>query len=272
MELNNKRIVNAWAMYDWANSVYSLVITSTIFPVYYNNTTSTFADGDLIDFFGLKIVNTVLYEYSLSVSFLIIALLLPLLSGMADYSGKKKFFMKIFAYIGGLSCIGLYFFDGSNIELGILFSVCASIGYSGSLVFYNAYLPEIVSPDKYDIVSAKGFSLGYVGSVLLLILNLLMLSTPESFGLSGEGMAAKFSFVLVGIWWIGFSQITFYNLPENVYNRPPSVHVFKKGYREILKVWQSLKELKMTKRFLYAFFFYNMGVQTVMYLAASFGD
>ena len=174
--------------------------------------------------------------------------------------------------MGGLACIGLYFFDGSNVELGIILSIIASIGYSGSLVFYDAFLPEIASIDRYDVVSAKGYSLGYFGSILLLILNLLMLSSPETFGLSGEGMAAKVSFLLVGVWWIGFSQIPFYYLPKNVYNRPKSANLVKWGYVEILEVWRSLKELKMTRRFLLAFFFYNMGVQTVMYLAALFGD
>lgn len=272
MELNNKKVINAWAMYDWANSVYSLVIISTIFPIYYNSSTSEFAGSDLIEFFGIKIVNSVLYEYALSFSFLSIALILPLLSGMADYSGRKKMFMKIFAYLGGVSCIGLYFFDGSNVELGIILSIMASIGYSGSLVFYDAFLPEIASVDRYDMVSAKGYSLGYFGSVLLLVLNLVMLASPETFGLSGAGMAAKVSFLLVGVWWIGFAQIPFYYLPKNVYNKPSSVHILKHGYLEIIRVWNELKGLKMTRRFLLAFFFYNMGVQTVMYLAALFGD
>jgi UMF1 family MFS transporter len=191
---------------------------------------------------------------------------------MADYSGKKKLFMKIFAYVGGISCIGLYFFDGSNVELGIILSITASLGYSGSLVFYDAFLPEISSPDRFDMVSAKGYSLGYFGSILLLLLNLFMLSSPGTFGLSDGGMAAKISFLLVGVWWIGFSQIPFYYLPDNVYNRPKGEHILKKGYVEVMEVWKSLRELTMTRRFLIAFFFYNMGVQTVMYLAALFGD
>ena len=272
MELNNKKVINAWAMYDWANSVYSLVIISTIFPIYYNNSTSEFAGGDVIEFFGIQMVNSVLYEYALSFSFLLIALALPLLSGMADYSGKKKLFMKIFAYLGGASCLGLYFFDGSNVELGIILSITASIGYSGSLVFYDAFLPEIASVDRYDMVSARGYSLGYFGSVILLVLNLVMLAAPDTFGLSGAGQAAQVSFLLVGVWWIGFAQIPFYYLPKNVYNKPSSEHILKKGYKEIIQVWNELKKLTMTRRFLLAFFFYNMGVQTVMYLAALFGD
>ncbi|MEP0713936.1 MAG: MFS transporter, partial [Algoriphagus sp.] len=162
-------------MYDWANSVYSLVITSTIFPVYFNSVTKGLNANDTVDFFGFEIINTVLYSYSISFSFLIIALISPILSGIADASGKKLQFMKFFAYMGSLSCVALFFFDRNNLEWGICFSVLASIGYAGSIVFYNAYLPEITTPDKYDLLSAKGFALGYIGSVILLIINLLMI-------------------------------------------------------------------------------------------------
>lgn len=271
MKVNNNKVINAWSMYDWANSVYSLVITSTIFPVYYNSVTAAGGD-ETVQFFGLEIVNTVLYSYSLSFSFLLIAVLSPLLSGVADYTGRKRRFMKIFAWLGAISCMGLYFFEGNNIEFGIICSVFASIGYSGSLVFYNAFLPEIATPDRYDSVSARGYALGYVGSVLLMIFNLVMISSPEWFGIREAGAAARISFLLVGIWWIGFAQISFYFLPSNVFNRKPQDDIFKKGYREIKKVWLSLKKYGVIRQFLCAFFFYSIGVQTVMYLAATFGD
>lgn len=259
-------------MYDWANSVYSLVITSAIFPVYYEAVTTTDALGDKVDFFGFEVVNSVLYSYSLSFSFLFIALILPLLSGIADYSGRKKTFMKIFMYIGSVSCIGLFFFDESNLEWGILCSVLASIGYSGSLVFYDAFLPEIATADQFDKVSAKGYSLGYIGSVILLVLNLAMILNYQSFGFSTEGDASRFSFLMVGLWWIGFSQITFSRLDDNVFGRKVKGNVLTEGYRELRKVWLSLKNLKVMKLFLIAFFFYNMGVQTIMYLATLFGS
>jgi MFS transporter, UMF1 family len=272
LELNNKKRINAWCMYDWANSVYSLVITSTIFPVYYNNVTEGVDGNDVISFFGVEIVNTVLYSYSLSFSFLLIAIISPFLSGIADYAGKKKTFMQIFTYLGSLACAGLYFFEGPNVEWGIICSVLASIGYSGSLVFYNSFLPEIATSDKFDRISAKGFSLGYIGSVLLLIVNLLMLSKPEWFNLSGGGQAAKISFLMVGIWWAGFSQYTFYHLPSNPYNKRVSRGFIYKGYKELKGVWRIMQHLPSLKVFLFAFFFFNMGVQTVMYLAATFGD
>ncbi len=271
MELNNPKVIRAWCIYDWANSVYNLVITSTIFPVYYNSVTS--ANGtDIVLFFGFSLPNTVLYSYSLSFSFLVVAALQPLLSGVADYSGKKKFFMQVFTWIGAMSSVGLFFFDGSNIEYGIICSAMASVGYSGALVFYNSFLPEIASYDKYDRVSAKGFSYGYIGSVLLLIVNLFMIQKPGWFGLPEGSMAAKISFVTVGIWWVSFAQITFAYMPNSAMKGKISRKYLLNGYREIRKVWNSLVQLRDLKRYLRSFFFYNMGVQTVMYMAASFGS
>jgi UMF1 family MFS transporter len=270
-ELNNKKTINAWCMYDWANSVYSLVITTTIFPIYYSSVTENAFGGQIVRFFGFEISNTVLYSYSLSFSFLIIALLSPLLSGIADYSGKRKAFMKFFTYLGSFSCIMLFFFTGENIELGIIFAVLASVGFAGGIVFYNAYLPAISTPENYDIVSAKGYSMGYAGSVLLLIFNLVTISNPALIGLSDESSASRLSFVLVGLWWIGFAQITFYHLPKDQTSSQRVSELLKKGYHEISMVFRSLKSLTSTKRFLYSFFFYNMGVQTVIYLAALFG-
>lgn len=269
---NKKKVQNAWAMYDWANSVYSLVITSTIFPVYYNSVTKGLDDSDIVSFFGFEIINTVLYSYSISFSFLIIAIISPLLSGMADSSGKKLEFMKFFAYLGSAACVGLYFFDASNVEWGIICSITASIGYAGSIVFYNAYLPEISEEKEYDLLSAKGFALGYVGSVILLVVNLLMIQMPHIFGIPDGGVAARLSFLITGIWWAGFSQIPFRILPKNPYNRKLKKELLLHGYQEIRKVFFQIREIKVMNRFLASFFFYSMGVQTTMYLAATFGD
>lgn len=269
---NKKKVQNAWAMYDWANSVYSLVITSTIFPVYYNSVTKGMDGSEMVSFFGFEIINTVLYSYSISFSFLIIALVSPLLSGIADTSGKKLEFMKFFAYLGSIACIGLYFFDGNNLEWGILCSVTASIGYAGSIVFYNAFLPEISKEEEYDLLSAKGFALGYIGSVILLVLNLAMIQMPGVFGIPEGGMAARLSFLITGIWWAGFSQIPFRVLPKNPYNKKLKRELLFHGYQEIRKVLGQIKTMPVMNKFLASFFFYSMGVQTVMYLAATFGD
>ena len=269
---SNKKVQRAWVMYDWANSVYSLVITSTIFPVYYNSVTKGVDGSDTVSFFGWDIINTVLYSYSISFSFLVIALLAPLLSGIADASGNKLNFMKFFVYLGSLSCISLFFFTGENLEFGIICSVLASIGFSGSIVFYNSYLPEIAKEEEFDLLSAKGFALGYIGSVILLVFNLVNIQFPEWFGMPTGSFAPRFSFLITGIWWVGFAQIPFRVLPNNPYKKSISADYLLKGYREVNKVFKELRNLPVANRFLASFFFYSMGVQTVMYLAASFGD
>ena len=270
-ELNNPKTVRAWYMYDWANSVYSLVISSAIFPIYYKEVTKT-GNSDMITFLGITFQNSNLYSYALSASFLIVAAILPLLSGMADYSGNKKSFMKFFVWLGALSCMGLFFFTGvSTLGLALLFSITASIGYSGSLVFYDAFLPEVVTEDRYDLTSARGYSMGYYGSVLMMIICLLLIMNYETFGFTNSAEATRVSFLLVGAWWIGFSLIPFRHLPDNPYGVRPSGNIWTKGYQEIRKVWKTLAGQRDLKRFLSAYFFYNMGVQTVMYLAALFG-
>ena len=268
---NNHRTIRAWCTYDWANSVYSLVITSAIFPIYYQAVTTT-GENDQVLFAGFTVTNSVLYSFALSFSFLVISPLLPLLSGVADYAGNKKSFMKFFCYLGGLACMGMYFFTSSSLEWGILCVILASIGYSGSLVFYDAYLPEIASSDQLDQVSAKGYSWGYYGGVVLLIVNLVLIQNFELFGFSSQGIATRFSFLLVGIWWIGFAQIPFAILPDNIYKKDIRLVKWSKGYKELVKVWHSLKNNPDLKNYILAYFFFNMGVQTVMYMAATFGS
>jgi len=263
-------------MYDWANSVYALVISSAIFPIYYKAVTTVNEEG-IVSFMGFAIQNSVLYSYALSLSFLIVAAMLPLLSGMADYSGNKKSFMKFFVVLGSVACVGLFFFtDVTELWWGLLCAMLASIGYSGSLVFYDAFLPEIVTEDRYDSTSARGYAMGYYGSVILMVICLAIIMNAQAFGFDGtkdnaELTATRFSFILVGIWWAGFSLIPFARLPSNQYNKKASGNIWLNGYREIKSVWKSLESQVELKRFLIAFFFYNSGVQTVMYLAALFG-
>jgi UMF1 family MFS transporter len=155
-----KKVINAWAMYDWANSSYSLIISSAIFPTYY-----TAVAPPQVILFGHVFERTSLASYAISLSFLIIACISPVLSSIADYSGNKKAFMKFFCYLGSTACCALIFFTKDNIGFGLICSIIASIGYCGSIVFYNAYLPEIADESDQDRVSAKGFALGYIGSV-----------------------------------------------------------------------------------------------------------
>ncbi len=272
MKLNQTKVIRAWCMYDWANSVYSLTITTAIFPIYFLNVTKSEALGEDVIFLGFRLPNSVLYDYALSFSFLIVAIILPLLSGIADYTGRKKLFLRIFAYIGSFACAGLFWYDSSNLFYGVLMFVFASIGYSGSLVFYDSFLPEIVTEDRYDRVSAQGYSYGYIGSVLLLIGNLVMILKPDLFGITDPLLPAKISFLSVGIWWFGFTHIPLYFLPKNPYNKKNEGHYLTRGYQELQKVWRTLPQLKDARFFLIAFFFFQAGVQTVMYMASLFGE
>nr|WP_044238228.1 MFS transporter [Flexithrix dorotheae] len=271
MKKNDPKIINAWCSYDWANSVYNLTITAAIFPVFYSAATSDAFNGDVVDFFGFKIVNSVLYSYAISFSFLIIVFLSPILSGIADYSGMKTRFMRFFSYLGSLGCIGLFFFTGANIEYGILCAITASVGYAGALVFYNAFLPEIVTQDKMDGVSAKGFALGYIGSVILLVASLVIIIFHENFGLE-QGFATRLSFLQVGLWWFGFSHIALHYLQDRPTGNKITSKILTKGFSEIKKVIAALADNPNTQKFLTSFFFYSMGVQTVMLLAPLFGE
>lgn len=268
---NHPKLLNAWASYDWANSVYNLTITAAIFPVFFEGTTKAAFGGDKVQFFGGTFIASVLYANTIALSFLIAAILSPLLSGMADYGGKKKLMMKFFTYTGATACFVLYFFTGPNVELGIIAALIASMGYSGAIVFYNSYLPDIATDDKVDQVSAKGYSLGFLGSVLQLSISLLIIFNHQSFHID-QVQATRLSFLFVAIWWVSFAQIAFAVLPENVYHKRPRGNLFKKGFQELEKVWKNLKQMPNLKLFLIAFFVYAMGAQSIFLLATLFGS
>ena len=298
MKKDDPKVVRAWTFYDWANSVYPLVITSTIFPIYYLNVTKN-GTSNIVEFLGMKFDNSALLTYALSFAYLIIATLSPLLSGVADFSGSKKRFMQFFCTLGSVSCALMFFFTGVDVLwLGILLIILSCIGYAGSIVFYNAYLPEISSEENQDHVSARGFAMGYIGSSILLIMNLVLVMKPEWFFAvdakmkalmaaspdlksadalelakkSFGGIASRIGFLGVGIWWLSFAQITFYRLPNNVFQKKPEGNYLFKGYRELFKVWHELKKTPQLTKYLSAFFIYSMGVQTVMMVATLFGS
>lgn len=296
----DKGTIRAWAMYDWANSAYALTITSAIFPGFYEAITTEKNDAgtvvvDHIDTL-IGIPSTSLYSYAISAGFLLTALIAPLLSGMADYADNKKRYMQVFCYIGAASCTGLYWFDLENIWLGMGLIAMACVGFSGSIIFYNAYLPEIAEPEDHDRISAMGFAMGYIGSVLLLLWNLSMLMMPDLYfdvaGMTQEfmvndpslsvdmakesalsyfnGKGCRISFLSVGIWWALFAQITFWKLPGKNSSNKVTNDVILNGYRELKKVWEEARRTVRLKRYLVAYFLYNTGVQTVMFMAANF--
>lgn len=267
----DKKVLNAWAFYDWANSVYALVISSSIFPLFYG-ALFRLEDKESASFFGVDTPSESIISYVTAIGFLIIAFISPLLSGVADYLGNKKFFLKLFCFVGSISCMMLYFFDLNNLYISLFFYMMALIGFWGSLVFYNSYLPDIAYPEQQDAISAKGYSLGYIGSVILLIINLAMVMKSELFGFDGPMQAMKFSFVLVGIWWLGFSQISYRLLPNFRNSNKISTQAFFSGFKELKLIFKELKQYPVLKGYLGAFFVYSMAVQTVMIIAAYFGE
>lgn len=270
MQTAGKKVINGWAMYDWANSVYNLVITTTFFPAYYAAVTGPenelFKNG--VTFMGRTFKNTELKDYVLAVGFLIIAALSPILSSIADYKGNKKNFMRFFCYMGATSCSLMYFFDGNHVTLGLMCFMFAGIGFYGSQVFYNSYLPDIASEDDMDRISAKGFSFGYIGSVLMQMIGFALVVTMTA----DKALPLKLTFLLVGIWWVSFAQITFRALPiSSKKERDGKTHVLANGFKELKLVWDQVMHMPVLKRYLTAFFFYSMGVQTVMLVAIDFG-
>jgi len=269
----DKRIVRGWVMYDWANSVYQLTIASAIFPIYYNTITRTGTDFT-ISFFGMSVINTVLYSWAIAVAYLLVAIMSPLFSSMADYTGRRKGFMRAFTLIGATACGALFFFDKNHIELGIIAFSLGTIGYGGSIVFYNSFLPVIAEPEDQDRISARGYSMGYLGGVVLLLFNLLMIMKPNLFGIAADSsLPARISFVTVFLWWIGFSQITFSRLPKYTYcQRTKHESVWTNGYKELRTVFNQIRKSRRLSLYLTGFFFLMMGVLTTMFMAATYGE
>lgn len=271
---NKRKVQRAWTMYDWANSVYNLVITSTIFPAYYVAVTSSNNnEQSYVDFFGFQFINTALQNYALALVFFIVSISSPILSSIADYRGNKKAFMKFFVVVGSLSCSMLFFFTPEKIEWGIIFFALAALGFWSSLVFYNSYLPDIAEPEERDALSARGFAMGYIGSVLLQLICFVVILKPSLFGLNeaDKTLGPRISFLLVGCWWLGFSQITFKALPSNTEkNKQLKKHLLINGFHELKMVWNQAKQIPALKRYLLSFFLFSVGVQTVMLVAASF--
>lgn len=266
---NNPKVTNAWCMYDWANSVFSLTIATSIFPIYFQNVTGD--DKGMVEIFGAQLHSTVLYSYILSFAFLLVAIVNPLLSGLSDVAGLRKRFMTGFMLLGSSACIMLYKFDSEFLCVGIIGFALSTMGYAGSLVFYNAYLPEIATPDRFDKLSAKGFSLGYIGSVTLLIINLLSITYFDLLGFADKSQATRFAFLSVGLWWALFGLYSIWHLPKEGTRQTNGQTLLLKGYKESKKVFNTIRQKPLQYKFLGAFFFYSMGTQTVLYVATLFG-
>jgi len=268
----DKRVVRGWVMYDWANSVYQLTISSAIFPAYYDAVTHT-GNNFTVSFFGAQVINTVLYSWAIAAAYLLVAIMSPLFSSMADYTGRRKGFMRAFTLIGAIACGALFFFDKNHIELGVIAFGLGTLGYGGSLVFYNSFLPVIAAPEDQDRISARGYSMGYLGGVVLLLFNLLMIMKPGLFGMAADSsLPARISFLSVFIWWIAFSQITFSRLPKYTFRkRVKRASVLTNGYKELRIVFNQIRKSYKLSMYLTGFFFLMMGVLTTMFMAVIYG-
>ena len=264
------KIQRGWAMYDWANSVYSLVISTVLLPIYYEEVTKS--ELSTVHFLGADWKNTVIYSYVIAASFLTISVLSPYLGAMADRTGRRKVFMNAFMLLGGISTMGMYFFTSSNPGLGLSLAYFASVGFTGSFVFYNSYLPIIAPKELQDRLSARGFSLGYLGSALLLIACLVLVQMPETFGFSGAGPATRFTFFLTGVWWLGFGLPAISRLPKDEVKDYFEGKLFWTSWRELGLVWKEFKAQPSLRLFLSGFFWYSTGMQTIILLAAVFGS
>lgn len=270
MKSEKKKVHRAWAFYDWANSAYSLVISTAIFPIYYSEVTKS-SENAIISVFGFNVHSAVIYTVVIGLSFLTVSLISPYLGALADVSGRKKRYMRNFVILGSLSCMSLYFFDAEHIEVGLIAAYFASIGFSGSLVFYNAYLPHIAEPEEQDKLSAKGFALGYAGSSLLLISLLVFIEMYDSFGLADKGVASRWAFVSVGVWWLLWTIYPLRHLPSNVFNKQVEPGWSKRAYSELIQVFKMFTRTPRLGRFVASFFFFSCGVQSVILLATLFG-
>ncbi len=267
----DKKVIRAWVIYDWANSVYQLTVLSVVFPVFYQKMTNV-GGSFIVSFFGFEIINSVLYSWAIALSYLVVAIFSPFFSSIADYTGRRRGFMRFFTLLGATSCGLMFFFSPHNLEFGIITFVLATIGYTGSIVFYNSFLPVIAAPEDQDRISANGFAMGYLGGVVLLLFNLGMILNPKLFGITDNSLPARISFVTVAVWWIGFSMITFFKLPKyTLGHRSKKGKTILKGYEELKKVFHQVMKMPKLKVFLLAYFFMTMGVLNVMFMSAIYG-
>jgi MFS transporter, UMF1 family len=271
LPVNSPKVINAWCSYDIANSAYVLSVNTVLYPIFYQQVTRKAFGSEMVTFMGLNIKNTVLYEYAIALGYFLVILMTLSLSGIADLGGYRKRFMQSFTILGSFACMGLFFFKGENIGLGLLLPMLAVLGFAGSLVYYNSFLPIIATPNLHDRISAKGFSFGYAGSMILLIFNIFSLQKYQLFGFSDSLEAIRFSFIEVGIWWLAVSQIAFYYLREERKGIQWNITIFTRGFHEVFNVFGYINKHKTMYRFLLSFFFFSMGVQTIIIVASLFG-
>jgi len=269
-----RREQRAWYMYDWANSAFPTTVLTVFIGPYLTTIAKAAADshGD-VSLLGMRVTAEAFFPYIVSLSVLLQVLLLPLLGAIADYSHFKKRMFGLFAYVGALATLGMYFLQGTNYQLGGILFLVANLGFGASVVFYNAFLPDIAAPEDRDHVSSVGWALGYLGGGLLLALNLFLFSKAAVFGLS-TGEAVRINLASAGLWWGVFTLIPLLVLKRRAPLRPlpPGEHYFSIGLKQLRRTLGKARTHPQALLFLAAYLIYNDGIQTVISLASVFGQ
>jgi MFS transporter, UMF1 family len=263
--MNDKRTMNGWAFFDCANSSYSLVISSAVFPAYFAATAP-----DNIPFLGMNIPSSAILAYAVTIAYLVIAVSSPILSGIADFGGKRKLFMTAFTVLGAVACMAMFWMVGrEHWQIGFWGYVVATIGYAGGVVFNNSYLPIIATEDRFDWLSARAFTFGYIGSVFLLLINLVMILNYKELGFADVSIPTRIAFLMVGVWWLSFAQIPRLRLPPDS-KKPLTMAAVSSGWAEFKGVFEVVKRNQNLKNYLLSYFFFDAGVQCVLFMATIF--
>lgn len=272
--MNDRREIFGWKMYDWANSAFYTTVVGALFGPYLTRIAQD-AVGKNGTVLKLGFMGTVTAESfpSLCVSISVAAqvILLPVLGALGDYSNLKKRLFVLFCYLGVTANALLFFISGNLYLVGGLLFIIANLCFGASIVFYNAFLPEIASPDQRDKVSSRGYAYGYLGGGLLLLLNLVLVLGADRLGMSA-GMAVRLSFLSAAVWWGGFSMITFVSLRTRPASKklPPGQSYLTSGFVELRSTFRELRRLPLTLKYLIAYLIYNDGIQTVIFASSAF--
>jgi UMF1 family MFS transporter len=271
---NDKREIFGWAMYDWANSAFSTTIGTVFLGPYLASLAEKAAilsqDG-MARFFGIPVAADSFFPYCISFSVGMQVLFLPILGAIADYSHRRKQMMQLFATIGAVSTILMFFVTQALWWLGGLLFIVANLAFGAALVFYNSYLPDIASEDQRDRVSSFGWAMGYLGDGLLLILNLVLYLMSDKIGIPKD-LAVRINLASAGIWWLTFAFFTWVRLRmrQPVKQLPKNETYIRVGFRQLWKTIKEMKNFPETLKFLLAYFLYNDGIQTVIAVSSTF--
>jgi UMF1 family MFS transporter len=271
---NDRREIFGWKMYDWANSAFSTTIAGALFGPYLTRLAQAAVgeNGVVLDLGALGAVTAKsLPTLCVSISVGAQVFMLPILGALGDYSNLKKRLMALFCFLGVTASCLLFFVQGNLYLAGGLLFIVANICFGASIVFYNAFLPEITTEDQTDKVSSRGFAYGYLGGAILLVFNLILVLQAERLGIS-TGLAVRLSLLSAGLWWGGFALITFALLKSRPAkkNLPPGQSYISAGFSELAATFKELRRLPLTARYLLGYLIYNDGIQTVIFASSTF--